>query len=243
MTQVFAAINHRLSEEYGAIDLPDQEAKSRCVLHLYKYGFMLFKTFYCIRLLADAKYLQQKFSVLKNVGNSSGMLETVIAEKSLARVNTASGPSTPTRSNSLSASANQRLKGLLSGKSSSFDKTIPIPASPPPVPPSADKPRLPVPPTANNTRDYHHGMDHDRSANESQVSLGISPSPPIQKPTALPDQEGTGAGLKQVEPSSTARLEASSHLHELNNMGASSTGSGGPPPLPSTILEGGPKDT
>jgi len=42
MTQVFAATNHRLSEEYGAIELPDQEAKSRCVLHLYKYGFMLF---------------------------------------------------------------------------------------------------------------------------------------------------------------------------------------------------------
>ena len=29
MTQVFAAINHRLSEEYGAIVLPDQEAKAR----------------------------------------------------------------------------------------------------------------------------------------------------------------------------------------------------------------------
>jgi vacuolar protein sorting-associated protein 54 len=33
MTQVFAAINHRLSEEYGAIYLPDQEAKTRCVSH------------------------------------------------------------------------------------------------------------------------------------------------------------------------------------------------------------------
>ena len=31
MTQVFAAINHRLSEEYGAIYLPDQEAKARCI--------------------------------------------------------------------------------------------------------------------------------------------------------------------------------------------------------------------
>ena len=31
MTQVFAAINHRLSEEYSAIYLPDQEAKARCV--------------------------------------------------------------------------------------------------------------------------------------------------------------------------------------------------------------------
>jgi vacuolar protein sorting-associated protein 54 len=29
MTQVFAAINHRLSEEYGKIELPHQDAKIR----------------------------------------------------------------------------------------------------------------------------------------------------------------------------------------------------------------------
>ena len=43
MTQVFAAINHRLSEEYGAIDLPDQEAKGRCVFHWCKNRFILFE--------------------------------------------------------------------------------------------------------------------------------------------------------------------------------------------------------
>lgn len=32
MTQVFAAINHGLSEEYGKIELPHQEAKDRCVV-------------------------------------------------------------------------------------------------------------------------------------------------------------------------------------------------------------------
>ncbi|EGN95540.1 hypothetical protein SERLA73DRAFT_186602 [Serpula lacrymans var. lacrymans S7.3] len=57
MTQVFAAINHRLSEEYAAIELPSQEAKDR--------------------LLADARYLHQKFSGLKNVGAPTNMLETV----------------------------------------------------------------------------------------------------------------------------------------------------------------------
>lgn len=31
MTQVFAGINHRLSEEYTKIELPSQEAKERCV--------------------------------------------------------------------------------------------------------------------------------------------------------------------------------------------------------------------
>lgn len=33
MSQVFAAINHRLSEEYEKIELPSQEAKDRYVLY------------------------------------------------------------------------------------------------------------------------------------------------------------------------------------------------------------------
>ena len=166
--------------------------------------------------------------MLKNVGTSSFMLETVIAEKNLPRANATatSGPSTPTRSNTLSA--NQRLKGLLSGRGSNFDKPMPIPAStalPPPVPPSTDKPRPSLAPTtANNVHDHH--MNHDRLINESEVSLGLSPSP-IQMSTALPDQ-GAGAGFKQVELSpSNARSETPP------------SGSGGPQPLPSTILEGG----
>jgi vacuolar protein sorting-associated protein 54 len=36
MTQVFAAINHRLSEEYGKIELPNPEAKTRCVLKCHE---------------------------------------------------------------------------------------------------------------------------------------------------------------------------------------------------------------
>jgi len=106
MAQVFAAINHRLSEEYGKIALPHREAK--------------------LRLLADAKYLHQKLSGLKNVGAPSGMLETVIAELSISRTPTsATGPRPaaapiPVRMNS----ANQRLKGLLSGTGSS-DRALP----------------------------------------------------------------------------------------------------------------------
>jgi vacuolar protein sorting-associated protein 54 len=134
------------------------------------------------------------------------MLETVIAEKNLPGTNAAPGPSTPTRSNTLSA--NQRLKGLLSGKSSSFDKPMPIPPGTVLPPPSADKPLTrsaasASTTTANNAHDHHHNMD-DRSTNESQVTLGLSPSPPIEKPTGLPE----GAGFKQVElSSSNARLE------------------------------------
>ncbi|KAI9061503.1 Vps54-domain-containing protein [Trametes sanguinea] len=61
MTQVFAAINHRLSEEYAKIELPSQDAKER--------------------LLADARYLQEKLTGLKNVNGPTAMLETVVSEK------------------------------------------------------------------------------------------------------------------------------------------------------------------
>ncbi|KAJ7744977.1 Vps54-like protein-domain-containing protein, partial [Mycena maculata] len=60
MAQVFAAINHRLSEEYAKLVLPSEEARKG--------------------LLADARFLHQKLSELKNVGAPSGMLEIVIAE-------------------------------------------------------------------------------------------------------------------------------------------------------------------
>jgi vacuolar protein sorting-associated protein 54 len=140
------------------------------------------------------------------------MLETVITEKNLPgtnATNAAPGPSTLTRSNTLTA--NQRLKGLLSGKSSSFDKPMPIPPGtvlPPPIPPSADKPLArsaahASSTAANNIHDQHHNVD-DRSTNDSEVTLVLSPSPPIEKPTSLPE----GAGFKQVElSSSNARLE------------------------------------
>ncbi|KAH9848897.1 Vps54-like protein-domain-containing protein [Lenzites betulinus] len=64
MTQVFAAINHRLSEEYAKIELPSMEAKER--------------------LLVDARYLQEKLTGLKNVAAPTAMLETVVSEKSVA---------------------------------------------------------------------------------------------------------------------------------------------------------------
>ncbi|KAF7322637.1 Vps54 domain-containing protein [Mycena chlorophos] len=65
MTQVFAAINHRLAEEYAKVVLPNEEARKG--------------------LLADARYLHQKLSELKNVGVPSGMLEIVIAELRVPR--------------------------------------------------------------------------------------------------------------------------------------------------------------
>lgn len=38
MSQVFAAINHRLSEEYSEIELPTPESKQRYVSRSYSYS-------------------------------------------------------------------------------------------------------------------------------------------------------------------------------------------------------------
>ncbi|KAF8912041.1 Vps54-like protein-domain-containing protein [Gymnopilus junonius] len=191
MTQVFAAINHRLSEEYAALVLPDQEAKTR--------------------LLGDAKYLHSKLTALKNVGAPTGMLETVVAEKPIARPNLggtnpnsspqpSANPHPPTRSNTLSANANQRLKGLLSGRGSSFnldkDKALPIPArtpSPPPVPPISDKPSLPSQNSQSklNNGIYSASVSQDRLTSGSNLSLSMGVSP-------IPEAGGV-QGFKQVE--------------------------------------------
>ncbi|KAI9509602.1 Vps54-like protein-domain-containing protein, partial [Russula earlei] len=64
MSEVFAAINHRLSEEYIKIELPTFDAKER--------------------LLTDARYLHEKFSVLKAPGTPTAVLETLVADKQVA---------------------------------------------------------------------------------------------------------------------------------------------------------------
>lgn len=147
MTQVFAAINHRLSEEYGKIELPNQQAKTR--------------------LLADAKYLHSKLAVLKNVGAPTGMLETVVAEKTVPRPNVPA----PVRSNTMSA--NQRLKGLLSGRSSTVDKALPNPTQTPDPPP--EKPRSLGP--LLSAHSVYGGTEHSMSGS----NLSLVMSPPIEE--------------------------------------------------------------
>ncbi|KAF7303724.1 Vacuolar protein sorting-associated protein 54 [Mycena indigotica] len=80
MVQVFAAINHRLLEEY---------AKSSFAQRRGTPGVRLFPAFdnerfltnLCLdSLLTDARFLHQKLAELKNVGKPSAMLEIVIAE-------------------------------------------------------------------------------------------------------------------------------------------------------------------
>ncbi|TEB26582.1 Vps54-domain-containing protein [Coprinellus micaceus] len=132
MSEVLAEINHRLSREFGDFELPDQQAKNR--LH------------------EDAKYLNKQFSGLRNVRAPTAMLETVVAEKLLPGSRPPPAPSpmvpqTPMRSNTLRA--NERLRGLLSGRASSFIERAlpnPNPGQPTPSIPQPDSQRSPQPP-------------------------------------------------------------------------------------------------
>lgn len=168
---------------------PSEINKTRILFLLLSCAFL--------RLLADAKYLHQKLAALKNVGAPTGMLETVVTEKQLARTgsnsNSQAGPSIPlTRNNTLSA--NQRLKGLLTGRSSSFaqadkDKALPLPTrtpSPPPPPP-ADKPRSSSSQYSqlnpNSTTTLYRSdlsLTQFTNGNDSQLSLSMSASPSPQ---------------------------------------------------------------
>ncbi|KAI5832533.1 Vps54-domain-containing protein [Schizophyllum commune Tattone D] len=117
MTQVFAAINHRLSEEFTKIDLPHDHAKQR--------------------LLKDAKHFYDRVSTIKNVpAPSSNMVETVISEKRTRQHTPAPHP--PARSSTINAfshTANSRLRGLLSRSSTATEKQ---PLSP--LPPTSPHP-------------------------------------------------------------------------------------------------------
>ncbi|ESK84905.1 garp complex component [Moniliophthora roreri MCA 2997] len=203
MSQVFAAINHRLSEEYSKFELPHAEAK--------------------MRLLADAKYLHSRLSGLKNVGGLSNMLEIVIQEKRLTQAQAKNAPPTPTRSATSpppmatvnSTSTSQRLKGLLSGRStsSSFEKP-----QPPPPPQQA----TPTPPTSRPQTPQRQSLDASPPLPGKDVANGVitgtvngtgasttakingdtSPLPPLP-PEASAD--GDRSGFRQVEAS---QLEA-----------------------------------
>ena len=83
MTQVFAAMNFRLSEEYTKIELPSVEAKERRVTksQFHPHASLILTS---SRLIADARYLQEKLTGLKNVTAPTAMLETIVSEKPIA---------------------------------------------------------------------------------------------------------------------------------------------------------------
>lgn len=101
MSEVFAAIKHRLSEEYEKIELPNQESKDRYVYTKHsKNSYLLY-----VSLLRDTQYLHQKLSALSNLNVPTNMLETIVSEK---RVLTSPKPT----AQPVSLTANERLKGI-----------------------------------------------------------------------------------------------------------------------------------
>ncbi|KAI6127789.1 Vps54-like protein-domain-containing protein [Pisolithus croceorrhizus] len=136
MSQVFAAINHRLSDEYLKVELQSQEAKDR--------------------MLADARFLHQKLSALKNVNAPTNMLETLVKEKSVPRKSGIGAIRTiPT--------PNERIRGFLSRRESlKPDKPLPTPEQ---APPGASDPTTPQDKVAS-----HVTMEDDREGSDKVVS-------------------------------------------------------------------------
>jgi len=162
MSQVLAAINHNLQEEYSAIRLPNQEAKDR--------------------LLADAKFLHEKLSALKNIpGASTAMLVTVVSEKVPANA--------PKR-----IPANQRIKGMLyrstgntqedAAAASVSPSRAPTPRPNSPVPPRPESP-LPV-----LSPQPVHSPANGTSTTSRPTTPG--PSPPLPPlPSQVPESVST----------------------------------------------------
>ncbi|KAI0064444.1 Vps54-domain-containing protein [Artomyces pyxidatus] len=182
MSQVFAAINHRLSEEYAKIELPSPEAKAR--------------------LLADAHHLHTKFSALKSVGAPTAMLETVVSEK---RISGASRPSSPlplppadiplASPRALPAKrgslfTNDRIKGMLRGTHGHpGPEKIVSPTLPPAVP--EKRPISPMP-----FNGVGLGSELGSTPSLGLTSRSVTPTP---VPTPAPDPPEEKTGFKQID--------------------------------------------
>ena len=172
MSQVLAAINHNLQEEYTTIRLLNQEAKDR--------------------LLADAKFLHEKLSALKNIpGASTTMLVTVVSEKIPANA--------PKR-----IPANQRIKGMLSRSNSNMRED----ATPPPQPTAANvspspaptsRPNSPIPPGPASSQPMLSPQLVRSPMNETSTTSRPTtpvPSPPLPP---LPSQTAESASTAQPD--------------------------------------------
>ncbi|KIJ69069.1 hypothetical protein HYDPIDRAFT_81096 [Hydnomerulius pinastri MD-312] len=220
MSQVFAAINHRLSEEYTKIELQSQEAKER--------------------MLADTQFLHQKLSVLKNVGAPTSMLETLVTEKSVPRKSALSNLRA-------AASPNERIKGLLSRRDSvKPDKPLPSPVqvvSPTPSP----TPPLPqaIPASGAVSEDVAENSDpvippprgSSRGSGSQGLTKSASPIPAEGNGTIPPPVAGDDSGAAQGNgklPGNPIANSASTPSLPSPPQEASGDSCDGPlPPLPS----------
>lgn len=193
MSQVFAAINHRLSEEYTRIELPSREAKEK--------------------LLADARYLKENFSVLKSVGGvPTGMLEMVVSEKRLpgdaipasplpmpaTNISLASPKPMPQKRASLFAG--DRIRGMLSRSPTlptfSSAETQPPPSTSPHPPASPQPSASPQPPPSASNSPVQNGLGASLG-DDSVASLASTGTPPPAPFLMSPPKEKK-IGFRQV---------------------------------------------
>ncbi|CAE6340395.1 unnamed protein product [Rhizoctonia solani] len=184
MSQVFAAINHRLSEEYGKIDLPSQEAKDR--------------------LLQDARYLHGRLSALPGVGGLSSMLETVVNDKRVI----APAPPEPTinaanPAPTAPAKPARRTLSSIFGKDSKFASKAP---SSSPTPTSSEKHESLRPVTEENTETPPEIADtHNADISIPEASLpSTDPSAHIESERPKGAEEDTTALTEAMQPMSTS---------------------------------------
>lgn len=198
MTQVFAKIDRGLSEEYATISLPSQNAKDR--------------------LLADARFMFNKFSALKNVGAPTSLLVNLVTDKDVAsdrpaprRSSTINlmGSSTAIPSNGLNfrtpQTANERIRGLLS-RSTSAAQT---------PPPTEEKAKLPSEASTSST-----------ATTEARTSTSSRPSTPRLNGTGV----AVSAGYRQINVNGEAEnsLKLDNPLPSVPALDISSI----PPPPP-----------
>jgi len=163
-----------------------------------------------VSMTADAKYLHQKLSALKNVGTPSNMLETVITEKGIGPKQTPPPSNTPTH-----PTANQRIKGIFV-RSPTIDRALPTPA----------QTAMLTPVTTPETR--ANGSTSDTNGPNS-VSHAVSPALPTHTPVqeAVPTS-GLSPNLVTAQPVRQEPVAASTGSKEVEQSGAESL----LPPMP-----------
>ncbi|KAH8117189.1 Vps54-domain-containing protein [Phellopilus nigrolimitatus] len=235
MSQVFAAINHRLSEEYGKIELPSQEAKDR--------------------LIRDTRYLHQHFSGLKNVNAPTGMLETVVGEKQvplspgtqLARTGSRSpGPSiasteggTPahqpatTNAPSTVESANERLKGIFRRSSTfkSSDTKIAPPFPSPRIPSSPVPEKQPTTFVPEETAVLEPASSSPPpptpEKQNSSVNVEVRMTPPV---SPAPQRERSPRPMEKALPIPVPTLDSEGNVIDAPELTRAATSLPSPPP-------------
>jgi vacuolar protein sorting-associated protein 54 len=186
-------------------------------------------------MLADAHYLHEKFSVLKNVGAPTNMLKNLVSEKALPRKSAFSNIRA-------TASPNERIRGLLSRKNS-VKPDKPLPAvnssptpSPPPPPPQgvpthtttmgeyrSGSPTLDivVPPSRSSSRargiiDFKQVESSSRDVDAAEKDV-LPPIPDDANPSLLLEADSSPGVASEVESNFASTASHRKEEREIND--------------------------